>query len=115
MTPKSRSCLLPLAAVLAVPAVAFAQAAAPGASFSVAPEDPRAGDSVQFVSSSCQPNGRLVGQRWDLVGDGEYADAQGTQAQMTFPAAGRFSVGLQETWRRCAYCVRRRAEQVETD
>jgi PKD repeat protein len=110
----SRSCLLALAAILACPAVALAQAEKPGASFSFAPEDPRAGDSVQFVSSSCQPNGRLVRQSWDLDGDGQYDDAEGPAAQMTFPAAGQYSVGLEVTGRRGATDTERRMVQVDT-
>jgi PKD repeat protein len=114
MKKNSRSCLLALMAVLAVPAVAFAQAEKPGASFSFAPQDPRAGDSVQFVSSSCQPSGRLVRQSWDLDGDGQYDDAEGPQAQMTFPSAGQYSVGLQVTGRRGVTDVERRTVMVET-
>ena len=110
----SRSCLMALAAVLACPAVALAQAEKPGASFSFTPQDPRAGDRVEFVSSSCQPKGRLVSQAWDLDGDGEYDDAEGPQAQMTFPAAGEYSVGLQVTGRRGAVDVERRTVMVET-
>jgi PKD domain len=103
-----------LAAVLVWPAVAFAQAERPGASFSFAPEDPRAGDSVEFVSSSCQPGGRLVRQSWDLDGDGQFDDAEGPQARMTFPAPGQYSIGLQVTGRRGNTAVERRRVMVET-
>jgi PKD repeat protein len=114
MNSKTRSCLLALAAVLVLPAVAFGQAEKPGASFTFDPEDPRVGDSVEFVSSSCQPNGQLVRQSWDLDGDGEYDDAEGPQAQMTFPAAGQYSVGLQVTGRRGVTDVERRTVMVDT-
>jgi PKD repeat protein len=114
MKKNSRNCLIALAAILVWPALAFAQAEKPGASFSFAPADPRAGDSVQFVSSSCQPGGRLVRQSWDLDGDGEYDDAEGPRAQMTFPASGRYSVGLQVTGRRGATDVERRSVMVDT-
>jgi PKD repeat protein len=114
MKKNSRSCLLALAVLVAVPSVALAQAERPGASFSFAPEDPRAGQSVQFVSSSCQPSGRLVRQSWDLDGDGEYDDAEGAQAQMTFPAAGQYSIGLQVTGRRGTTDVERRTVMVDT-
>ena len=110
----SRSCLMALAAVFAWPAVAFAQGEKPGASFNFAPEDPRVGDSVEFVSSSCQPGGRLVRQSWDLDGDGQYDDAEGPQAQMTFSAPGQYSIGLQVTGRRGATAVERRRVMVET-
>jgi hypothetical protein len=114
MKSNSRSCLLALAAILVWPAVAIGQSEKPGASFSFAPEDPRAGDSVEFVSSSCQPGGRLVRQSWDLDGDGQYDDAEGPTANMTFPTAGQFSVGLQVTGRRGATDVERRSVMVET-
>jgi plastocyanin len=114
MKKNSRSCLIALAAVLVWPAVALAQGEKPGASFNFAPEDPRVGDSVEFVSSSCQPGGKLVRQNWDLDGDGEYDDAEGPQAQMTFPAAGEYSVGLQVTGGRGAVDVERRKVMVET-
>ena len=114
MKKNSRSCLIALAAVLVWPAVALAQGEKPGASFSFSPEDPRMGDSVEFVSSSCQPGGKLVRQSWDLDGDGEYDDAEGPQAQMTFPSAGEYSVGLQVTGRRGAVDVERRRVMVET-
>jgi hypothetical protein len=99
MKKNSRSCLLALAAVLIWPAAGLAQAEKPGASFSFAPEDPRVGDSVEFVSSSCQPGGKLQRQTWDLDGDGQYDDAEGPQANMTFPAPGPYSVGLQVSGR----------------
>jgi PKD repeat protein len=114
MKANSRSCLLALAAVLVWPAVALAQAEKPGASFSFAPEDPRAGDNVQFVSSSCQPGGRVVSQSWDLDGDGQYDDAQGSRASMTFAAPGQYSIGLQVTGRRGMTDVERRRVMVET-
>jgi PKD repeat protein len=114
MKTNSRSCLTVLAAILVWPAVALGQAERPGASFSFAPQDPRAGDSVQFVSSSCQPNGRLVRQSWDLDGDGQYDDAEGPRAQMTFPASGQYSVGLEVTGRRGATDVERRTVMVDT-
>jgi hypothetical protein len=114
MNKNSRSCLIALAAVLVWPAVAFAQAEKPGASFSFAPQDPRVGDSVEFVSSSCQPGGRLVQQSWDLDGDGQYDDAEGPQATMSFPAAGQYSVGLQVTGGRGGTDVERRRVMVET-
>ena len=114
MKNNSRSCLIALAAVLVWPAACLAQGEKPGASFSFAPEDPRAGDNVEFVSSSCQPGGKLVRQSWDLDGDGQYDDAQGPQANMTFPAPGQYSVGLQVTGARGVTDVERRQVMVET-
>ena len=114
MNNNSRSCLIALAAVLVWPAACLAQGEKPGASFSFAPEDPRVGDSVEFVSSSCQPGGRLVRQSWDLDGDGQYDDAEGPQVNMTFPAPGQYSVGLQVTGGRGGTDVERRRVMVET-
>ena len=82
--------------LLAWPA-ALAAAQAPDPSFSFSPEDPRAGQEVRFESSSCDPDGRLVREAWDLDGDGAFDDAQGRVATRTFAGAGGYSVGLEVT------------------
>ncbi|HKP20907.1 MAG TPA: hypothetical protein VJT68_05290 [Thermoleophilaceae bacterium] len=87
--------LAALAAVLAWPGTALAQSDGPDASFSYAPENPRTGDSVRFVSSSCQPGGQLGSQSWDLDGDGQYDDATGPEATTVFSGSGAFGIGLQ--------------------
>ena len=69
-----------VAALLAWPAAALAAEQAPDASFSFSPDDPRAGQEVRFESSSCDPDGRLVSEAWDLDGDGAFDDAQGPVA-----------------------------------
>lgn len=86
-----------VAALLAWPAAALAAEQAPDASFSFSPEDPRAGQEVRFESSSCDPDGRLVSEAWDLDGDGAFDDAQGPVATRTFTGAGGHSVGLEVT------------------
>jgi PKD domain len=99
--------------LLAWPA-ALAAAQAPDASFSFAPEDPRAGQEVRFESSSCDPDGRPVSEAWDLDGDGAFDDAQGRVATRTFAGAGGYSVGLEVTAADGATDQRRRTVVVDT-
>jgi hypothetical protein len=89
----------PAVAVLALlifPAAALA-AEAPNANFGFWPGDPPAGHAVQFQSTSCDPDGRLVRQAWDLDGDGVFDDAFGSEARRTYPRRGTRSVGLEVT------------------
>jgi PKD repeat protein len=83
--------------LLASPAAALAADQAPDASFSFSPDDPHAGQQVRFESSSCDPDGRLVSEAWDLDGDGAFDDARGPVATRTFAGAGGHSVGLEVT------------------
>jgi PKD domain len=94
---RPRSTAIALLALLACPAAALAQDQRPAASFSFQPENPRAGQEVRFVSSSCDPGGRLVRQAWDLDGDGAYDDAEGPAATRTFSDPGAREVGLEIT------------------
>jgi PKD repeat protein len=98
--------------MFAFPAVAVAEG--PSASFSVSPENPRSGDDMFFASSSCDPDGRLVSEAWDLDGDGAYDDAAGHAASTTFTAAGSHFVGLQVTSADGATAVQRRTVMVDT-
>ena len=41
-----------------------------------------------LTSSSCDPDGRLWSQDWDLDGDGFYGDATGATASISFAAPG---------------------------
>jgi hypothetical protein len=84
-------------ALVAFPAVAVAKDQRPSASFSFSPENPRAGDSVQFASSSCDPDGRLVRQAWDLDGDDDFDDAEGPTVATSLAGPGVHVVGLQIT------------------
>jgi PKD repeat protein len=95
MRTTSLCCALAALAALALPGIALAQPDGPDASFSYAPENPRTGDSVRFVSSSCQPGGQLASQSWDLDGDGQYDDATGPEATTVFSGSGAFGIGLQ--------------------
>jgi hypothetical protein len=94
---RPRSTTVALLALLACPVAALAQDQRPDAAFSFKPEDPRAGQEVRFLSSSCDPDGRLVRQTWDLDGDGVYDDAEGPVATRTFPDSGAREVGLEVT------------------
>jgi PKD domain len=84
-------------ALLAWPGAAMAANQSPDASFSFSPQDPVAGQVVQFESASCDPDGRLVRQAWDLDGDGAYDDAEGPVASWAFANSGANSVGLEVT------------------
>ena len=94
--------------------MASAQAERPSASFSVSPENPRAGDRTFFASSSCDPDGRLVGEAWDLDGDGQYDDAEGRAVGTTF-ASGAHLIGLQVTSADGATAVQHRTIVVDTE
>jgi PKD repeat protein len=66
----------------------------PDAAFEYTPAAPVAEQEVAFSSTSSDPDGELVAWAWDLDGDGQYDDAQGSSAKRTFPAAGSYPVGL---------------------
>ena len=68
----------------------------PDAEFGFFPANPVAGEAVHFVSYSCDPDGAVFDQEWDLDGDGGFDDAFGAQAFRTFPA-GPHAVGLRMT------------------
>jgi hypothetical protein len=82
---------------LLVPASAAAQNLRPDASFSFSPSDPRAGESVTFSSSSCDPDGRLREQVWDLDGDGAFDDGRGKSVTRSYSTQGIRRVGLRVT------------------
>jgi hypothetical protein len=106
---------LAILAVLACPAIALGQNQRPDASFHFSPEDPRAGAPVEFMSSSCDPDGRLIRQAWDLDGDGAYDDAEGPVVMQTFPTSGPHVVGLEVTARGGATDTQRRTVMVDTE
>lgn len=70
---------------------------APVASFSVSPTAPTAGEAVSFVSASRDLDGFVVGQLWDLDGDGQFDDAGGGAAQTAYLTPGPRTVSLQVT------------------
>jgi PKD domain len=107
--------ILAIVAVLAFPAAAVGAAQRPDASFSFAPEDPRATQPVQFESSSCDPDGELVRQAWDLDGDGAYDDAEGPAVTQVFSSSGTHVVGLEVTARGGETDRQRRTVTVDTE
>jgi PKD repeat protein len=62
--------------------------AVPVVAFAFSPRSPRIGDSVEFISSTTDPEGDLREQAWDLDGDGEFDDARGDEVVYTFATAG---------------------------
>lgn len=104
-----------IVALLAWPAAALGADQRPDASFSFSPEDPRAGQQVLFESSSCDPDGRLVRQAWDLDGDGAFDDAVGPVATQTFPSSGARTVGLEVTAAGGATDRQQRTVMVDTE
>ena len=70
---------------------------APSASFGVNPASPAAGQQIQLTDTSTDADGTIVARAWDLDDDGQFDDAAGTTAQVTFPTAGTFTVRLQVT------------------
>lgn len=67
---------------------------APLASFDVTPRSPRARQTVKLSSTSSDSDGPIAEQSWDLDGDGDYDDADGSTASAVFRKAGKFIVGL---------------------
>ena len=106
--------MVAMLAAAILPATSLAATQKPSASFSFSPENPRGGDQVRFESSSCDPDGRLVRQAWDLDGDGAFDDAEGPVAGTSFTSPGSHVVGLQVTDRGGATAVSRRTLMVDT-
>jgi hypothetical protein len=69
----------------------------PEASFVFFPAAPVAGEPVTLVSTSTDPDSPISASalRWDLNGDGVFAEATGPSAIATFPAPGDYPVALQ--------------------
>ena len=60
----------------------------PIASFRAFPAAPTAGQTVDFVSTSSDPDGPIA-QLWDLDGDGQFDDAAGPSASRAYGAGAR--------------------------
>lgn len=69
----------------------------PEASFDWTPETPTAGRTVEFTSTSGDPDGQIEQTLWDLDGDGEFDDATGDTASTVFSDPGDHEVGVQVT------------------
>jgi len=70
--------------------------AAPAAGFAWSPAAPPAGQFVDLVSTSADPEGPLT-LSWDLDGDGLFGDASGAKVRQPFGAPGAYNVGLRVT------------------
>lgn len=69
----------------------------PLAAFTFYPRQPLAGDSVEFVSTSSDPDSPIAGHAWDLDGDGQFDDSHGITAAHSFSAPGHYTVALRVT------------------
>jgi hypothetical protein len=67
---------------------------APEVSFLPVSGQPSPGAATTFLSTSSDPDGFIVSHVWDLDQDGEFDDATGSQATLTFPAYGVYRIGL---------------------
>jgi hypothetical protein len=105
--------LAALVVVAAVPGVAIA-AEQPNASFDFTPNNPRSGEQIKLSSSSCDPDGSLQSQDWDLDGDGAFDDATGPLAAVTLSGAGAHNVGLRVTSADGAVSTRTRTVLVDS-
>jgi hypothetical protein len=66
----------------------------PAAAFGVAPAVPLPGQDVTLTSTSQPSQGAIVAADWDLDGDGDFDDAQGAVAHISFGAPGLHKVRL---------------------
>ena len=66
----------------------------PEAAIAFAPTAPMSGETIALASTSADPDGPIVSQSWDLDGDGEFDDAIGATAAVSFEAPGKHPVGL---------------------
>ena len=72
----------------------------PTAAFVYSPTKPVTGNTVDVTSVSTDPDGPITGQTWDLDGDGQYDDAAGTTASVTFKLPGPRPSGCASPTRR---------------
>jgi PKD repeat protein len=71
--------------------------ALPKASFKVVPSTVQAGTAATFISTSSDPDGRIVSAAWDFDNDGHFHDAVGNTVQRAFPTPGVQPVHLKVT------------------
>jgi hypothetical protein len=67
----------------------------PVPSFGFAPGTPFTGETVNFFSTSSDPDSAIVEQSWDLDGDGNFGDATGPSVTRSFASPGSYTVSLQ--------------------
>ncbi len=68
----------------------------PTAAFTFLPASPQTGQQVTFTDASTDSDGTIESRAWDLDNDGTF-EANGAQAQRSFPSAGTYTVRLQVT------------------
>jgi len=66
----------------------------PTAAFHFSPAEPAINESIELVSDSSDPEGRIDVQRWDLNGDGDFSDATGSTNSVSFSSPGPHAVSL---------------------
>jgi PKD repeat protein len=66
----------------------------PFASFAYYPGTPSPGETINFFSTSTDPDSPIAVQAWDLDGDRQFDDATGPSATRSFPRAGIYNVSL---------------------
>ena len=81
---------------VAVVAVALPPNETPSASFSYSPQQPRAGEPVDFTANATDPDGQIAAYSWDFDGDGA-EDATGPSPAYTFEEQGTFNAILTVT------------------
>jgi PKD repeat protein len=71
----------------------------PLAGFDVTPPAPVAGEEINFISTSTDPDGAIDTTEWDLDGDAteDFADATGLVASATFPNGGTYPIRVRVT------------------
>ena len=71
--------------------------APPVASFTSSPRLPLAGDAIQLVSTSSDPEGSIAGHAWDLDDDGQFDDSTSRAPVVRFGAPGIYPIRLRVT------------------
>jgi PKD domain len=66
----------------------------PRAAFTISPPNPAPDQEVVFTGTSTDADGVIASTLWDLNGDGVYDDATGPQISRSFPAPGKYVVGV---------------------
>jgi PKD repeat protein len=69
----------------------------PAADLVASPRSPFTGETVDFTSTSTDPESPIASEAWDLDGDGQFDDGRDKTVSRSFEAAGRYAVGLRVT------------------
>ena len=98
-------------AVLLV-SVAAAEAAGLTASFDHTPAEPAAGEQIELRATSTSTSTSPIQHSWDLDGDGQFDDANGSAVRTSFALAGSYTVRLRATQPGAAGAVQSIAERI---